>query len=70
MVAGFCTDNPHSWIEYFVRDNNEEEIIKYDPIFDVYLEPFPKDANLLIPVVPIEPKEALKIISEVQAEKD
>lgn len=68
MTAGWCGvvddwNSPHAWIEYSVYDGNDGLItVRYDPTRDIYLEPLPEDANLLIPVVPIEPKEALEII--------
>lgn len=58
MIVGWHAGNAHSWIEY----QHSNEIIRYDPTFDFYLEPYPKDANLLVRIIPKEPNEALEII--------
>ena len=64
MTAGWLNrgwgEGGHAWIEYRLRDSNGT--IRYDPKLDVYLEPHPNDANLLIPVIPKEPRKALEII--------
>ncbi len=69
MTAGWCNPSgqqyAHAWIEYLTRINNNLITVRYDPTRDVYLEPHPTDAKLLIPISPNDINKATREATDV-----